>query len=141
MRPVKLVVLAVAGVVVAIAVGTVISAEMNQKEMVVTGEVVDLYCYLEAGARGPGHKECAITCAKVGQPIGIVDEKGHVYLALSAKDKTQSPKDLLADKMAETVTVTGKMVKKGGIEAVFIESVKEMPQAMPKEMPREQGKE
>jgi hypothetical protein len=137
MKPLKLIVLAGATVVLAIAVGMAVSAETKTHEMTVTGEVVDLYCYLDAGARGAGHKECATGCAKAGQPIGIVDEKGHLYLALGAKDKLQPVKDMLGENMAETVTVTGKMIKKGGIEAIFVESVKETPKEMPKETPKE----
>ena len=34
----------------------------------VSGEVVDLSCYLEHKAKGPGHRKCAISCAKKGLP-------------------------------------------------------------------------
>ena len=56
-------------------------------------------------------------------PIGIVDEKGNVYLAMGAKDM-ENAKDMLVKKMADTVEVTGVVVDKGGMKAIFIESVK-----------------
>jgi hypothetical protein len=132
MKPLKLIVLTAATIVLAVTVAAVISAQTAPKEITVTGEVVDLWCYLEAGARGAEHKACAIACAKAGQPIGIVDEKEHVYLALNGTDKHQPAKDMLTDKMAETITVTGKVINKGGIEAIFINTVKEAPTTMPK---------
>jgi hypothetical protein len=47
----------------------VVAAEEAAKtEVSVKGEVVDLHCFLTAGARGPGHKACAIACAKARQP-------------------------------------------------------------------------
>ncbi len=92
-------------------------------EMTVTGEVVDLWCYLDSGARGADHKACAIACMNAGNPVGIADAKGDVYVAMGAKDMKPG-KDVLKDKMAETVTVTGKVIKKGGVQAIYISSVK-----------------
>src|SRR5438093_5847767 len=85
------------------------------KNVTVKGEVVDLWCYLEDGSHGADHKECATTCAKAGNPIGIVDAKGNIYVAMGINDH-QPGRDLLIDKMAEAITVTGTLVKKGGAQ-------------------------
>lgn len=89
----------------------------------VKGEVVDLWCYFEGGTRGEKHKECAINCAKAGNPIGIVDSKGNVYVAMGMEDH-QAGQAVLLDKMSETVTVTGTLVKKGGSQLLYVTSVK-----------------
>lgn len=89
----------------------------------VKGEVVDLWCYFEGGNRGEKHKECAINCAKAGNPIGVVDSKGNVYVAMGMEDH-QAGQAVLLDKMSETVTVTGTLVKKGGSQLLYIASVK-----------------
>jgi len=47
---------------------------------------VDLWCYLEGGDRGPAKKECATACAKAGNPIGVLDAKGNLYVAAGLKD-------------------------------------------------------
>lgn len=89
----------------------------------IKGEVVDLWCYLEGGDHGADHKECAVNCAKAGNPIGLVTEKGDIYVMMGIKDH-QPGKEVLIDKMAETVTVEGTLVKKGGIQVVYVSSVK-----------------
>jgi signal transduction histidine kinase len=91
-------------------------------ETTVKGEVVDLWCYLEGGDHGANHKACAISCAKAGNPIGIVDSKGNVYVAMGIKDH-QPGREVLIDKMAQTVTVKGTLVKKGGTQVIYVKSV------------------
>jgi hypothetical protein len=89
----------------------------------VKGEIVDLWCYLEGGDHGKEHKACAVSCAKAGNPIGLVTEKGDVYVMMGLKDH-QPGKDVLIEKMAETVNVEGTLVKKGGTQVIYVSSVK-----------------
>ena len=46
-------------------------AQPKGQRTTITGEVVDLWCYLEGGDRGPAKKDCATACAKAGNPIGV----------------------------------------------------------------------
>ena len=85
------------------------------------GEVVDLWCFLEGGDRGADHKQCAVSCAKAGNPIGLVTEKDDVMMGL--KDH-QPGREVLLEKMAETVTVEGTLVKKGGVQVIYVSAVK-----------------
>ena len=89
----------------------------------VKGEAVDLWCYMEGGDRGPAKKECATACAKAGNSIGIVDSSGTVFLVSGLKDH-QPARDILIGKMNEPVEVTGTLVKKGGAQMIFVNSVK-----------------
>jgi hypothetical protein len=91
-------------------------------EMTVKGEVVDQWCYLEGGDHGPSHKECSTACAKAGNPIGLVDAKGNVYVTAGMQDH-QPARDVLIDKMNQQVTVTGTLVKKGGTQMLYVKSV------------------
>jgi len=91
--------------------------------LTVTGEVVDLWCYLEGGDHGPSHKECSTACAKAGNPIGLVDSKGNIYVTAGIQDH-QPARDVLIDKMNQQVTVTGTLVKKGGTQMLYVHSVK-----------------
>jgi len=88
----------------------------------VKGEAVDLWCYMEGGDRGPAKKACATACAKAGNPIGILDARGNVYVAAGLQDH-QPARDLLLEKMDEQVTVSGTLVTKGGVKMLFIKSV------------------
>ena len=48
----------------------------------VTGEILDMKCYMASGAHGPDHKECAAKCVKGGSPIGILADDSKVYLLI-----------------------------------------------------------
>jgi hypothetical protein len=98
-------------------------AEPQGETVKVKGEVIDLWCYLEGGDHGAEHKSCGIACAKAGNPIGLLTEKGEVYVMMGIKDH-QPGKDVLIDKMAETVTVEGTLVKKGGTQVIYASAVK-----------------
>ena len=98
-------------------------AEPKGEEATIKGEVIDLWCYLEGGDHGAEHKDCATMCAKAGNPIGILDDKGNIYVVMGLKEH-QAGKDLLSDKIAETVTVAGTLVKKGGVQVIYVKSVK-----------------
>jgi len=114
----------VAMVALAAAFGTrTADAQPKGEEVTVQGEVVDLWCYLEGGDHGAEHKTCGTRCAKAGNPIGILDDAGNLYVAVGMKDH-QPGKQILADKMAETVTVSGTLVRRGGIQVVYVKSVK-----------------
>src|SRR5437867_11444902 len=98
---------AVSGVTALLVFGALIAfGQPKGDKVTVKGEVVDLWCYLEGGDRGADHKTCAIACAKAGNPIGLVTDKDEVYVMMGLKDH-QPGKDVLLDKMAETVTVEG----------------------------------
>ena len=98
-------------------------AQPKGETVKVKGEVVDLWCFLEGGDRGADHKQCAISCAKAGNPIGLVTEKDEVYVMMGLKDH-QPGREVLLEKMAETVTVEGTLVKKGGVQVIYVSSVK-----------------
>jgi hypothetical protein len=98
-------------------------AEPKGPTVTVKGEVVDLWCYLEGGDHGPSAKTCATACAKAGNPIGIVDAKGDIYVTAGIKDH-QPAQAVLVDKMSQEVTLTGTLVKKGGTQMIYVTSVK-----------------
>jgi len=92
---------------------------------VVSGEVVDMSCYMphpETG-RGRGHRKCAETCLKKGLPMGVLAEDGQLYLALEDHDQPKAYAEL-ATKAAETVTVEGEKVTIGGVQGIVVEAVR-----------------
>lgn len=98
-------------------------AKAQPKTMSVTGELVDLGCYLGHGAKGEGHKECALKCAAMGMPIGILTSKGDLYLLTVSHDDAD-PFNQCKDWMAEQVTVTGKTMERDGMKAIVASSAK-----------------
>ena len=110
--------------VLAGAVAAVAAEEAGSKEVTVTGEVVDTFCYSSMGARGASHHQCGVQCAKNGVPVGLA-EKGSdkLYVLLPSKDKQPVPQSVV-DKMGETVTVTGHAYAKGGSNFLTVDAVK-----------------
>ena len=100
-----------------------VRAQPKGDRTTVTGEVVDLWCYLGGGDRGPAKRQCATACAKGGNPIGILDSAGNLYVAAGLKDH-QPAHALLLAKMSDEVTVSGTVVKKGGVQMIYIDTVK-----------------
>lgn len=77
----------------------------------VTGEVVDLMCYIDHGAMGAKHADCAEKCIKGGGPVGIVSD-GKAYLVIG---EHKPMNDELAPLAGKTVTLRGKMAHKDGM--------------------------
>jgi hypothetical protein len=89
----------------------------------VTGEVVDLACYMPHDSKGASHRKCADTCAKKGMPLAILTDDNQLFLVL---EDHENPKGYatVKDKAAEHVTVEGEKINKGGIQAIVAETVK-----------------
>ena len=84
-----------------------------------SGEVVDLVCYVGSGARGPGHSDCAKSCAKNGQPMGLVTDEGSVIL-LWSDSKNPKPYNDLKDLAGGKASVTGKMAERDGMKILTV---------------------
>jgi hypothetical protein len=80
----------------------------------VTGEVVDMMCYVDHGAMGDDHAKCAAKCIKGNGPVGIVSE-GKAYLVVG---EHKPMNDTLATYAGKTITVKGKMAERSGIAMI-----------------------
>jgi hypothetical protein len=91
----------------------------------ISGEVVDMACYMHDPATGKGaaHRKCADTCLKKGIPMGILTDDKQVYLILEDHENPK-PYAQLKEKAAEKVTVDGEKVVQGGVQALIVETVK-----------------
>ena len=81
----------------------------------IKGEVVDLMCYLDHGAKGEKHKGCASKCIKSGGPVGLLTPDNQLYLVIGDH---QPINDQLADKAAQTITLKGKVVERNGMKMI-----------------------
>lgn len=77
----------------------------------ITGEIVDLMCYLDHNAMGEKHAPCAATCVKSGGPVGIVSD-GKAYLVVGEHKPLN---DQLGDFCGKTITLKGKLAERGGM--------------------------
>ena len=97
--------------------------KVTEKEATVTGEVVDVACYVAKGAKGEGHKGCAQACAEAGGALGILTSDGKLYVSLLPDDHKAGPNAQLMDHIAHTVEATGYVRSKGGVNGIMIKSV------------------
>lgn len=88
----------------------------------ITGEVLDMSCYMDHGAMGQSHKKCAEGCLKKGLPAGILGSNGQVYILLEDHDASDAYKAALKH-AAENVSITGNVVIKNGVQSLIVEKV------------------
>jgi hypothetical protein len=81
----------------------------------ITGEVLDMACYIDHGAAGAKHAECAKTCIESGLPVGIKATDGKIYL-LIGEHKPMNKE--LAAYAAKTITVRGKIASRDGLNMI-----------------------
>ncbi len=92
-----------------------VGADDKDATKTIKGEVVDLMCYIDHGAKGDKHKGCATKCIKSGGPVGLLTEDDQLYLVIGDHKPAN---DVLADKAAQTVTLKGKVVEKNGMKMI-----------------------
>jgi hypothetical protein len=81
----------------------------------VTGEVVDMMCYVDHNAMGEKHgQSCGAKCIKSGGPVGIVSD-GKAYLVVG---EHKPMNDQLAEYCGKTITLKGKLAERGGIAMI-----------------------
>jgi hypothetical protein len=86
-----------------------LSAEAGKE---ITGEVVDMMCYVDHNATGEKHGgSCGSTCIKGGGPVGIVSN-GKAYLVVG---EHKPMNDQLAEYCGKAITLKGKMAERGGV--------------------------
>ena len=88
----------------------------------VTGEVVDMGCWLGHAARGEKHISCATKCLNQGMPMGLLTSNGTLYLVTLDHDNAD-PYNSLKDKAGKNVSVTGELLTRSGMKAIEASNV------------------
>ena len=81
----------------------------------ISGEVIDMACYVDHNATGEKHADCAKTCIESGLPVGIKGNDGKTYL-LIGEHKPMNKE--LAAHAAKTITVKGKLASRDGFNMI-----------------------
>ena len=92
------------------------------REIIVTGEVLDMTCYIAYHLSGPEHAQCARVCIRNGMPVGIKGENGKVYLLTGEPGHSINME--LADYAAKTVTIRGKETAGDGFAQLQVEEIR-----------------
>ena len=100
------------------------TASATPVSMTLSGEVLDMSCYMKDGSMGMGHQSCAQGCLNKGLPAGILNKaNGQVYLLIEDHDNAEAYKAALQH-AAQNVEITGTAINKNGVQSVVVESVK-----------------
>ena len=92
------------------------------QEILVTGEVLDMTCYIAYNLSGPDHAECARVCIKSGSPAGIKAANGRVYLLTGQPGESVNAQ--LAEYAAKIVTIKGKITTRSGFAQLQVEEIR-----------------
>lgn len=91
-------------------------------DVTLTGQVIDVNCYVAMGASGAGHKMCAEACAKAGVQLAILGSDGTLYMPVSSKPADpQNPR--LQQFAEEKVKVTGTHRMQNGLHTIEIKTI------------------
>jgi hypothetical protein len=94
------------------------------QEILVTGEVLDMTCYIAYNLSGPDHAECARVCIRNGAPVGIKAQDGKVYLLTGEPGHSVNAE--LADYAAKIVTIKGKETMRDGFAQLQVEEIRKL---------------
>lgn len=92
-------------------------------EVELRGEIVELGCYLRDGARGEGHRACALSCLKNGGQLALVaDETGVVY-PLAGATPASDPSAAARQHVAAHVVVRGQVFERNGGRVLVVDEL------------------
>lgn len=99
-------------------------AAVGAQEILVTGEVLDMTCYIASNLSGPEHAKCAKVCIRNGEPAGIKTQDGKVYLLTGEPGQSINAK--LADYAAQVVTIKGRKSVRDGFAQLQVEEIRKL---------------
>ncbi len=91
------------------------------QETTITGMMSCTFCNLPGGATCT--KQCCQDCVKSGDPVTLTDEKGNMYILLSGEQMKPMMNAERMDLLQSKVKVTGIMVKRGGIQGIYVKKM------------------
>jgi hypothetical protein len=106
---------------------TLAAMPLPAAEVNLTGELVDLACYLKdkKANTGVGHQDCATRCAMKGDQVALVTDSGEVFAVTG--ELTTDNNALLALHMSHRVVLTGEVVEKDGKKTIVATMLKMAP--------------
>lgn len=97
------------------------------KTVTLTGEVLDMDCYMNEGAHGKDHQACAVMCLNNGAPVGLLTADGKAYFLTANEGKGKMKfYDSVRGWGGERVKVTGVLQKRAGANSLRVDSAEKL---------------
>jgi hypothetical protein len=99
------------------------SATPRDSEVTLKGEVIDQPCYDKGGKKGEDHRACALSCAKRGNQLAILEDGSNTVYSITG-DYAANKNEKLIPYVAEIVEVKGTVTEKDGKKWLNVTSIK-----------------
>ncbi|HET7497944.1 MAG TPA: hypothetical protein VFM00_06565 [Candidatus Eisenbacteria bacterium] len=114
---------AIAAACLAFALGTALAADVHAggKPTTLSGELVDMGCYIGHMAKGEKHADCAAKCVSGGMPMGVLTSSGKLYL-LTMDHANPDAYNKAKDFAGKQVKITGPTHVRNGVNTIDVVS-------------------
>jgi len=110
-----------------VATGDEKKAEQKPAKAISTsGEIIDMGCYMAHAAMGAKHQSCAVKCVAGGMPMGILTNKGHLYL-LTPPHEGQDAYNKCKELAGTQAEVVGEISERSGMKSIEVTQVTPAP--------------
>jgi len=103
--------------------GALAASAVSDKEITLKGEVIDQPCFDKGGSRGESHRACALSCAKRGNQMAIIEDGSNTVYSITG-DYAANKNEKLIPFVAEVVEVKGTVTEKDGKKFLAVTSIK-----------------
>jgi len=110
---------------IATVLGIIMSASGLAAEQTITGWVLDSACAFTKGMKKPISADCAVSCAKNGSPLVILQDDGSMYWPISETMPAEGQNKRLIPFAGKRITVTGRVYTRAGSNAIVIDKIAE----------------
>ena len=100
---------------------------MKGKQVTMTGFMSCTFCSMGSGKQCTS-KDCCVECVKAGDPVTLHGDKGMLYILLTNEQGKALMTPERIELLGGKVKVKGIMVKRGGLQAIFVESMEKAEQ-------------
>jgi hypothetical protein len=106
--------------------GIIMSASgIAAEQKTITGWVLDSACAFTKGLKKPISVDCAVSCAKNGSPLVILQDDGSIYWPIAENMPAEGQNKRLMPFAGKRITATGKAYTRGGSNALVIDKIAE----------------
>lgn len=119
----------IAAIVAASVAGSVWAAgphmDPSGKAETISGELLDMACYMMHEGKGKKHAKCAGACVRGGAPLGVLTQDGKVYLVVGDHDD-QKPFVEAKALAGFNAKITGTVFTRGGLTAIVVKKAEKL---------------